>query len=81
MTEKAVHSSVRVPTFKFVVIGDMNVGKTSMLISHTSNKFDDAYVPSVFENYVQPGIIDGRVAHCYFLDTAGLRKKMMSLHD
>jgi len=56
---------------KLVITGDGACGKTCLLIVFSRDEFPEAYVPTVFENYVADIEVDGKKVELALWDTAG----------
>jgi small GTP-binding protein len=58
-------------TYKFVIVGDGAVGKTSLLLAYTNDNFSFNYIPTIFDNYCSHICVDGKYYNINLWDTAG----------
>ena len=58
-------------TIKCVVVGDAGVGKATLLISYTTNKFPQEYVPTIHDSYAVTVMIRGEPYTLGLFDTGG----------
>ena len=47
------------------------IGKTSLLVAYTENKFDEGYNRTIFDNYTTMVKVDGKMVNLNLWDTAG----------
>ena len=64
----------KVEAIKCVVVGDSNVGKTSLLMVFTDKDFPRKYTPTIEDYYTMDLSIDGKTLKLEFWDTAGQEK-------
>jgi Ras-related C3 botulinum toxin substrate 1 len=67
----AFNMTTEKPLLKLMFIGDTAVGKTSMLISYTTNSFPGDHVPTVFDNYTATTIYKEHAIRMGLWDTSG----------
>ncbi|KAG7316037.1 hypothetical protein KOW79_020903 [Hemibagrus wyckioides] len=58
-------------TVKCVLAGDGGVGKTSLIVSYTTNGYPAEHVPTAFDNFTVSVDVDGRPVQLQLCDTAG----------
>jgi len=56
---------------KLVLVGDGSVGKTSLLVSYTTDRFPNEYVPTIFDNYLATIKYRNNFVKLWLWDTAG----------
>ncbi|XP_067000072.1 rho-related GTP-binding protein RhoU-like isoform X2 [Anabrus simplex] len=56
---------------KCVLVGDGAVGKTSLVVSYSTNGFPNEYVPTAFDNFNVLVKVDGQPFSVQLCDTAG----------
>nr|XP_057947323.1 rho-related GTP-binding protein RhoU-like [Doryrhamphus excisus] len=54
-----------------VLVGDGAVGKTSLVVSYTTNGYPARYVPTAFDNFTAVVAVDGTPVRLQLCDTAG----------
>ncbi|KNC48469.1 Ras-like C3 botulinum toxin substrate 1 [Thecamonas trahens ATCC 50062] len=58
-------------SIKLVTVGDGAVGKTSLLMSYSSNAYSEDYLPTIFDNYSVTVMAGGKPVFLGLWDTAG----------
>ncbi|XP_076318371.1 cell division control protein 42 homolog isoform X2 [Tachypleus tridentatus] len=65
------NSTTTANKMKCVLVGDGAVGKTSLIVSYTTNGYPTEYVPTAFDNYSVVVTVDNQPIRLQLCDTAG----------
>ncbi|XP_013793668.1 rho-related GTP-binding protein RhoU-like [Limulus polyphemus] len=65
------NSNTTTNKMKCVLVGDGAVGKTSLIVSYTTNGYPTEYVPTAFDNYSVVVTVDNQPIRLQLCDTAG----------
>uniref|UniRef100_A0A1A8QLT0 Ras homolog family member U n=1 Tax=Nothobranchius rachovii TaxID=451742 RepID=A0A1A8QLT0_9TELE len=60
-----------------VLVGDGAVGKSSLIVSYTTNGYPSDYVPTAFDNFTVMVVVDGKPVRLQLCDTAGQKWGLM----
>ncbi|XP_051982750.1 rho-related GTP-binding protein RhoU-like [Xyrauchen texanus] len=58
---------------KCVLVGDRAVGKTSLIVSYTTNGYPAEHIPTAFDNFTARVVVDGKPVQLQLCDMAGQR--------
>ncbi|TGZ55013.1 hypothetical protein CRM22_010511 [Opisthorchis felineus] len=56
---------------KCVLLGDSGVGKTSLVVSYTTNDYPSKHTPSAFDTFFVEVCVDNRLVHLQICDAGG----------
>ncbi|XP_066515339.1 rho-related GTP-binding protein RhoU [Hoplias malabaricus] len=70
---------------KCVLVGDEAVGKTSLIVSYTTNGYPAEYIPTAIDHFTARVVVDGRPVRLQLCDMAGQvefeRLRPLCYHD
>eukprot|EP00731_Ephydatia_muelleri_P028260 Em0019g1133a len=68
---KAYMDCISPQTLKCAIVGDSGVGKTSLLMSYTVEKFPESHAPTIYDKFTTSLTVSGKRIMVVLCDTAG----------